>query len=111
MAQFLKAHEIGSGALKPFLLANAERVKANAQSMAEMDGRPFQYLSSSLRKEDTARKLGAVHQLSTDTEVVASRVSNPNTSAPRQAQRDTRFLRRACSNVSGPPEAHGRAAC
>jgi hypothetical protein len=57
MAQFLKAHEIGSGSVKPFLLANAERVKAHAQAMAEMDGRPFQYLSTSLRKEDAARKL------------------------------------------------------
>ena len=35
MAQFLKAHEIGSGALKPFLLANAERVKAHAQAIAD----------------------------------------------------------------------------
>ena len=57
MAQFLKAHEIGSGDLKAFLLANAERVKAHAQAMAEKDGRPFQYLSTSLRKEDAARKL------------------------------------------------------
>ncbi len=57
MAQFLKAHEIGSGDLKAFLLASAERVKAHAQAMAETDGRPFQYLSTSLRKEDAARKL------------------------------------------------------
>ena len=57
MAQFLKAHEIGSGALKPFLLANAERVKAHAQAMAKQHERPFQYLSTSLRKEDAARKL------------------------------------------------------
>ena len=57
MAQFLKAHEIGSGDLKAFLLANAERVKAHAQAMAEKQGRPFQYLSTSLRKEDAARKL------------------------------------------------------
>ena len=57
MAQFLKAHEIGSGDLKAFLLANAERVKAHAQTMAEKEGRPFQYLSTSLRKEDAARKL------------------------------------------------------
>ena len=37
MAQFLKAPEIGSGDLKAFLLANAERVKANAKAMAEKD--------------------------------------------------------------------------
>ena len=41
MAQFLKAHEIGSGDLKAFLLANAERVKAHAQAMAEKDGGRF----------------------------------------------------------------------
>jgi hypothetical protein len=57
MAQFLKAHEIGSGDLTAFLLANAERVKAHAQAMAEKHERPFQYLSTSLRKEDAARKL------------------------------------------------------
>ena len=54
---FVKASEIGSGDLKAFLLVNAERVKANAHAMAEKHGRPFQYLSTSLRKEDAARKL------------------------------------------------------
>jgi hypothetical protein len=57
MAQFLKAQQIGRGELKAFLLANAERVKVHAQTMAAKHERPFQYLSSSLRKEDEARKL------------------------------------------------------
>jgi hypothetical protein len=57
MAQFLKAHDIGSDALKPFLLANAERIKAHALDMAAKHGRPFQYLSTKLRMEDAARKL------------------------------------------------------
>ena len=35
MAQFLKAQEIGSGDLKAFLLANAERVKAHALAYIE----------------------------------------------------------------------------
>ena len=61
MAQFLKAYEIGSAELKVFVLANAERVKAHAQAMAEKDGLPFQYLSTSLRKVDAARKLAERH--------------------------------------------------
>ena len=56
-AQFLKAQEIGSDELKSFLLTNAERVKAHAQAMAAKHKRAFQYLSTSLRKEDAARQL------------------------------------------------------
>lgn len=57
MAQLLKAHEIDSASVKPFLLANAERVKAHAMAMARKHGRPFEYLGSKLRKEDAARKM------------------------------------------------------
>ncbi len=57
MAQFLKAQKVGSDELKTFLLANAERVKAHAQAMAQKHERPYQYLSTSLRKEDAARQL------------------------------------------------------
>ena len=46
MAQLLKAHEIDSAGVKPFLLANAERVKAHAIDLAKAHGRPFQYLGS-----------------------------------------------------------------
>jgi hypothetical protein len=39
------------------LLQNAERLKDHAIAMAKEHERPFQYLSSNMRKEDTARKL------------------------------------------------------
>ncbi len=57
MAQFLNGQDIGCSSLKPFLLENAERVKDHAIALGEKHGRPFQYLSSNIRKEDTARKL------------------------------------------------------
>jgi hypothetical protein len=57
MAQFLKGLEVNGNSLKPFLLQNAERVKEHAVAMARKHQRPFQYLASSLRKEDAARKL------------------------------------------------------
>ena len=57
MAQLLQAHEIDCGSVKPFLLANAERVKAHALALARKHGRPFEYLSAKLRKEDAARKI------------------------------------------------------
>lgn len=57
MAQFLKARDISSGGLKPFLLANDERVKAHALAMAREHERVFQYLASNTRKEGAARKL------------------------------------------------------
>ena len=49
--------ELNGSSLKPFLLQNSERVKNNALAMAQKHGRPFQYLSSHIRKEDTARQL------------------------------------------------------
>ena len=57
MAQFLNRQDIGRRGLKSFLLENAERVKEHAVAMAQRHGRPFQYLSSNIRKEDTARKM------------------------------------------------------
>jgi hypothetical protein len=57
MAQFLNGLEVNGSSLKPFLLENAERVKEHAIAMAKKHERPFQYLASNIRKEDTARKL------------------------------------------------------
>jgi hypothetical protein len=57
MAQLLQAHEIDCGSVKPFLLANAERGKAHAVALARKHGRPFEYLSAKMRKEDAARKI------------------------------------------------------
>lgn len=57
MAQLLQAHEIDCASVKPFLLSNAERVKAHAQAKAREHGRPFEYLSGKMRKEDVARKI------------------------------------------------------
>jgi hypothetical protein len=57
MAQLLQAHEVDCSSVKPFLLANAERVKAHAVALARKHGRPFEYLSARMRKEDAARKI------------------------------------------------------
>ena len=57
MAQFLKDRGVDSASLKPFLLENAERVKAHAIALAKKHDRPFQYLATSMRKEDAARKM------------------------------------------------------
>jgi len=57
MAQLLQAHEIDCASVKPFLLSNAERVKADAQAKAREHGRPFEYLRGKMRKEDAARKI------------------------------------------------------
>ena len=57
MAQLLLVHGSDSADVKPFLLSNAERVKSHAQALARKPGRPFEYLSAKLRKEDAARKV------------------------------------------------------
>ncbi len=57
MAQLLHAHEIDRTSVKPFLLVNAERVTEHALAMAREHGRPFEDLSSKMRKEDAARKI------------------------------------------------------
>ena len=46
MAQLLKAHDIDCNSVKPFLLSNAERVKAHAVALARKHGRPFEYLGA-----------------------------------------------------------------
>ncbi len=57
MAQFLDGFDVNGSSLKPFLLQNSEGVKNNALAMAQKHERPFQYLASPIRKEDTARQL------------------------------------------------------
>src|SRR5437773_5401198 len=53
MAQFLDRLQQDFTSLKPFLLANSERVKNHAIAMAQKQGRPFQYLTSHIDKEKT----------------------------------------------------------
>ncbi|MGH8491301.1 MAG: hypothetical protein ACREXS_21180 [Gammaproteobacteria bacterium] len=57
MAEFLDGFDVNGSSLKPFLLQNSERVKNNALAMAQKHERPFQYLASPIRKEDTARRI------------------------------------------------------
>ena len=57
MAQFLDGLALTCSHLKPFLLENSERVKDHAIALAKKYERPFQYLASHIRKEDTARQL------------------------------------------------------
>jgi hypothetical protein len=57
MAQFLNGLDVKGSSLKGFLLESSERVKDHAIAMAQKHARPFQYLVSNIRKEDTARQL------------------------------------------------------
>lgn len=57
MAQLLQAHEIDCTSVKPSRMSNAERVKAHAVALARKNVRPFEQLSSKLRKGDAARKI------------------------------------------------------
>jgi hypothetical protein len=57
MAQFLNGLDVKGSSLKRFLLESSERVKDHAIAMAQKHARPFQYLVSNIRKEDTARQL------------------------------------------------------
>jgi hypothetical protein len=57
MAQFLNGLDLKGSSLKGFLLESSERVKDHAIAMAQKHARPFQYLVSNIRKEDTARRL------------------------------------------------------
>ena len=59
MAQFLNGLDLKSSSLKRYLLESSERVKDHAIAMAQQHARPFQYLISNIRKEDTARACGA----------------------------------------------------
>lgn len=57
MAQFLNGLDLNFSSLKPFLLDHAQQLKDHAITMANKQGRPYQYLSGNIRKEDAARKL------------------------------------------------------
>jgi len=59
MAQFLNQNQISFRRLKDFLVSNADRIKEYSRTMAAKQGRPFQYLATSTRKEDLARKMAA----------------------------------------------------
>jgi hypothetical protein len=79
MAQFLDGFDVNGSSLKPFLLQNSERVKDHAIAMVRKYERPFQYLSSAIRKEDNARELAQdVRQIGTRS---AGRI--PKRQAPR----------------------------
>ena len=62
MAQFLDGFDVNGSSLKPFLLQNSERVKDHAIAMAKKYERPFQYLSSPIRKEDNAERTGGARR-------------------------------------------------
>jgi hypothetical protein len=57
MADFLRIKQIDRWKLKPFVLEQAERIKKHAHRMLSQTGRPHQYLSEPVRKEDLARKI------------------------------------------------------
>src|SRR5206468_4212548 len=57
MAGFLDRLHQDFSSLKPFLLANSERVKNHAIALAQKHGRPFRYLASNIKKEEAAREL------------------------------------------------------
>ena len=64
MAEFLRSKRIERLTLKPFLLQQAERIKKHAGVMASQTGRPYQYLSEPVRKEDLARKIAERDRIS-----------------------------------------------
>jgi len=51
MAAFLDRRGVRRPELKAFLLRQAARLKEHARSMAEREGRPFQYFGGRVRKE------------------------------------------------------------
>ena len=51
MAQFFNHSGIRFRELKTFLIQHAERVKRHAMTIAEQEGRPFQYLQEKIKKE------------------------------------------------------------
>src|SRR6266849_10902762 len=57
MAQFFDSSNIRYRELKPFLLEYAARVKQHGVSLAQKEGRPFQYLQEKTRKEDLAKQI------------------------------------------------------
>jgi hypothetical protein len=51
MAQFLNSLNLDFRRLKPFLTEHSERLKHHALTLASKQGRPYYYLSSSIRKK------------------------------------------------------------
>jgi hypothetical protein len=64
MMKFLNIQGILFKDFKPFVLKQAERIKAHAQTMARRNRRPYRYLSGYLRKEDVVRDILRDHPLS-----------------------------------------------
>lgn len=57
MAEFLKIKGVSRLTLKPFLLAQAERLKKQALAMVGEAGRPHQYLTAPTKKGEVARRI------------------------------------------------------
>jgi hypothetical protein len=57
MSQFLSQNKIHFRDLKDFLVENADKINKHAKAMADKFGRPIQYLTKSIRMEETARKM------------------------------------------------------
>ena len=57
MANFLLQRGIPFTRFKPFVLAQAERLKTHARALAEQTGRPWEYFESPVRKDQRARAI------------------------------------------------------
>jgi hypothetical protein len=57
MAQRLRAHEIDCGSVKPFLDGQCRTRQGACTGSGPRTRRPFEYVSTKLRKQDAARKL------------------------------------------------------
>ena len=61
MADFLRSRGVQRESLKPFLLAQAARLKRHAYELADKAGRFVEYLAQPTRKEDRAREISGRH--------------------------------------------------
>jgi hypothetical protein len=61
MAQFFNSSGIRFRELKTFLVQNGERVKWHAISIAEQQGRPFQYLQEEIKTLQAVPGCGSMH--------------------------------------------------
>jgi hypothetical protein len=57
MAQFFNSQNIRFRVLKTFLVEQAERVKQHGVSLAQKEGRPFQYIQEKIKKDDPAKQI------------------------------------------------------
>ena len=57
MERFLNANKILFKDFKPFVLAQAERIKQHARDAASKVGRPYVYLNGAVRMEERARSM------------------------------------------------------